>query len=357
MKKCGFFLASVLLVLSMFTPSAEAAGLKDIQTSHQFYDEITYLLNKKVITGYSDGTFKPDQAVTRGDAAIMIGRTLKWDGKQRDTQFKDVKKDKQASGYIASAAKLGVITGYSDQTFRPDAVISRGDMAIITAKAFNLYLESVFKFKDTGESMASYEAVHRLSLASITAGYPDGTFRPSLKVTRGQFSAFLARALEVEFKQKASIENSFAKNKTKQYTYKLQDAGLEVLTYKDVGRLYGENTDNVGYVWESHILETGEKHYLVEDESYQGLISAYPMSEYYVELKYPMKLGEKWDSYMSTGKITGINKTVATPFKTFTQAVEVTIDEGNRIYYVKNIGKVKVIDAKGKSIYELVDIH
>lgn len=357
MKKYGVFLVFVLLLFSVFGFSADVGGLKDLKTSHQFYDEISYLVNKEIISGYTDGTFKPDRAVTRGEAAIMIGRALKLDGKQRDTKFKDVTKDKQASGYITSAVNLGIITGYSNHTFKPDALISRGDMAIILSRAFDLYLESPFKFKDTGMNMVAYKAIHRLSRASITAGYTDSTFRPTLNISRGQFSAFLARALEVEFKQKASIENSFAKDKTKHYTFKSQQGGLEDLIYKDVGYIFGKDSDYVGYVWETTNQTSGEAIYLIEDESYQGLISAYPMSEYYVELIYPIKLGSKWESYMDTGEITGVDKIVTTPFKTFTQAVEVTLGGGAKVYYVKGVGKVKVLDAKGETIYELINIR
>ena len=122
-------------------------------------------------------------------------------------------------------------------------------MAIIFSRAFDLYMTSAFTYSDVGPKMAAYEDIHKLSAASITSGYTDGTYRPSLLTTRAHFAAFLARALDVKFKQKASIENSYALNKTKQYTYKYAlGKGLDVLTFKDVGTHHGEK---FGYMWES----------------------------------------------------------------------------------------------------------
>ena len=81
------------------------------------------------------------------------------------------------------------------------------------------------------------------------------------------------------------------------------------------------------------------------------------MSEYEKDLGYPIKVGHSWQSYSAHKKITAVNKTIATPYKTFTNAVEVTGDEGFKTYYVKNIGFVKSVDKNGRTLTELVDIQ
>ena len=339
MKKGIAFLASFILLFGVFTIKTEAASLKDVQPSHGFYEEITYLIDKSIISGYTDGTFKPDRVVTRGEAAIMIGKALKLDGTQRNTKFKDVGRDSKASGYIASAVEKGIIAGYPNQTFKPNASISRGDMSIILSRAFDLNIQSAFDFYDVGRNMAAYEHIHKLSAASISIGYSDGSYKPALNTTRAQFSAFLARALEPKFKQKASIKDSYALNKTKQYTYNTADFGKNVFTFKDVGIQFGQN---LGFAWEVKNVDTNATYSFVQEESYNGLVSYFPMSEVELELLYTVKLNNSWLSGQGQRKITALTRTVDTPYRTFDNAVEITDDSGYKIYYAKHIGLVKI---------------
>lgn len=353
MKKWGIFLLSIVLLISVAPKHVKAASFKDVSETHDFYEEIKYLSDKQVITGFSDGTFLPEKAVTRAEAAIMIGKAFKLDGTKRKTKFKDVDQGQTASGYIASAVEKGIITGYSNGTFKSGASINRGEMAIILSRAFDLSAESVFTFKDVGRSTAAFASIQELAAAAITAGYPDGTFRPNQNITRAQFSAFLSRGFEVSFKQKAAIKDSYTHDKTKQYTFKTSYNGIEQLTYKNVNVWEGMIK---GYMWEVRSLDNNEVNYFAEYESYDGLAIAYPVSEYTIELTYPIKLGNTWHSFETTYKVTGIGKTVNTAYQTFTNAVEVTGYEGRKAYYVKHVGLVKVVDRTGKALYELIEI-
>ena len=132
--------------------------------------------NKGIITGYADGTFRPDGEVTRAGAAIMIGRALDLDGEQRATRFSDVKADQKASGYIASAAEAGIIQGFPDETYRPNETVTRGQMAIFLSRAFKLTEEADVPFTDVSSSMASYLHIKRIVAENLTAGYEDNTF-------------------------------------------------------------------------------------------------------------------------------------------------------------------------------------
>ena len=191
----------VLLALGMFVSSTSAAVFHDVPAGHRFFNEINYLYNFSVISGYENGNFGPDDKVTRAAAAAMIGRALDLDGQQRATNFTDVKSSSFASGYIASAAERGIIMGYSDGTFRPNAVLTRGQMAILIARAFELSDTSSIRFTDVTSSNSSfYDSIYKIVEAGITNGYPDGTFKSDVHMTRAQFSAFLTRALNDDFK-------------------------------------------------------------------------------------------------------------------------------------------------------------
>ncbi len=195
MKRLLSILLIFLLVFSGFgLNKASAAQFSDVPASHGFYKEITYLLGKGVISPSSK--YGVNDKVSRADVAVMVSKAVGLNGTKRATKFKDVSASHSASGYIDSAVKAGIITGYSDGTFRPAEQVDRGQMAIFLARAFKLSVESPKNFKDMSPSVASHSSVKKIIQAKITTGFSDNTFRPADKLTRGQISAFLARAMQ-----------------------------------------------------------------------------------------------------------------------------------------------------------------
>src|SRR5690606_36037984 len=188
------WILAVVLVLSLAPlNNAEAATYNDVPNSHRFYDDIAYLYENGVV-GYNSN-YGVDKKLTREEAAVMLAKALGLDGKPTNTQFKDVNSSSPWSGYINSAVKAGIVTGFPDGTYCPKEIVDRGQMAIILARAFELKTESTKTFKDVGAKMAAYLFVKRIVHANITLGYPDNTYRPTEKVTKGQMTAFLARAM------------------------------------------------------------------------------------------------------------------------------------------------------------------
>jgi hypothetical protein len=356
LKKKLSILIAVVMTLALFAPSAFAAS--DLPKDHRFYEEITYLMDQEIVTGYSNGTVQPEKLVTRAEAAIMIARLKGFSGAQQETKFTDVPKSHPASGYIAEAVKAGLLSGYPGDVYKPDAPIIRGDMAMIVQRVFDLGLSTNWEFKDVSSNMKAYDAVQTMLLANITIGYPDKTFRPGVKVTRGQFSAFLARGMEPKFKNDATIPNSYLRDKTKVYV--LEASGEQVThTYKmhTIDPSLPEE-----FMWVLENNATGSVGANVESESYDSYTVGFPYSESYTDLAYPVKEGKEfvykylglYDKEMRT--ITGVNKTVATKYKTFTNATEVTDAKGAKHYYVEGHGKVKTVHASGE-VFELVDIR
>lgn len=198
LKKLISFVTFITVLFSTIIIQA-ASPFHDMTENTRFFDEMLYLYNESIIQGYSNGHFGPSDVVTRGDAAIMIGRALSYDGKKRESSFSDVSEHMNASGYIEQAVEQGVISGYPDGTFRPYDTVTRGQLAIFLTRAFQYDTHSSTTFSDVSPSMKASDSIARLVGAQITAGYPDGTFRPNEKVTRSQFSAFLARSLNDDF--------------------------------------------------------------------------------------------------------------------------------------------------------------
>lgn len=359
MKKILSFLAvfGIALLVAVQPVSAATNSFPDVQKNNRFHDEIQYLVEKEIITGYSNGKFQPKRNVTRGEAAIMIGRMLGYDGTRRTTRFKDVTIQNGASGYISEAAVHGIITGYRDGTFRSNEQISRGDMAMILARAFKIETGTIRKFKDVGERMTAYSSIRNIAGDFITTGYPDGTFRPTGKVTREQFSAFMARGLSAEYKQKTVKKDGYSRDMTKKYVFNSPKGDIRMEYKKTMGQ-FGE-VFYEGFFWVIEDPSYGKIEYVQQEETDEKLIQSFPFSEYYTDLNFPVKVGKTWyngPAPTDIVKITGVNKTVKTPYKTFTNAVEVS-ERGYKKYYVKGVGFVKSVDSAGKMVQELKSIQ
>ncbi|WP_238323752.1 S-layer homology domain-containing protein [Planococcus donghaensis] len=345
-----------LLTLSLAFPIAAAS---DLPKAHPFYDEINYLINRDVVRGYPDGTMRPDVGVTRAEAVIMIGRLKGFDSKQRATNFSDVPASHQASGYIAAAATAKLITGYPDGTYRPNNTITRAEMAFILSRLFIVPFRAGVSFTDISPNMPVYEPIQQILAANITIGYPDKTFRPTEKVTRGQFSAFLARGLEAKFKNDATISHSYLRDKTKSYIYNTE-YGTERHVYNYVPTRYGLE---MGFVWSIYQEDGSLVTDTLEFETHEAYTFGMPYSEAYMELIYPVKVGQSWytdTEYSAPRVITKTKVTVQTPYQTFTNAVEVTVpanpsfsEKGHVYYMVEGYGEVKSVELDGTIAKEL----
>lgn len=350
MKQYFLIVSAVFIVLAGgLSNQAKAAELIDLERNYIFYEEIMYLSGAGVISGYPDGTFRPDEKVTRAQAAMMIGRALNLDGTKRSQTFSDVRAAHQASGYIASAAEAGIIKGYPDGTFRPDDTVTRGQMAIFLSRAFQLTKEAVVPFTDVSPAMASFPYIKRLIAANLTQGYSDHTFRPEQKLTRAQFSAFLARGLNEEFKKNSSVQLSYLRDTSKVYYFRTDEQGSG---YCQFARSDGDW--NLWHVYIGNQYSTA----FADREDVQGCYIGYPGSEYDLELAYPIKTGYKWDGYgdyTDYYQLTASGLTIETPAGIFHDAAEVTTVEGWVSYYAPGAGLIKQI-YNGTVKFEIVQI-
>ncbi|MEH6943335.1 S-layer homology domain-containing protein [Bacillus sp. JJ722] len=194
-------LAILFSSLFLFNEKAEASSFSDIN-SHWAEKEMEYIFQKGIIKGYSDGTFKPNETITRAQAAIMIGRAMGINGdKSVNTRFPDVDASVTGSGYIYELEKIDVITGYGDGTYRPYEHVNRGD-AIIHLMRSSIAPSHPTKpypknpFKDVSSKQMSGDFVITAYHHGIVSGYADQTFRPYQLITRAEFSVFMARSLQ-----------------------------------------------------------------------------------------------------------------------------------------------------------------
>ena len=198
MKIMKTLLAVILLSVSIFPLAAEAkTNFKDVTQDFWAKEDINFLAERKIIFGYSNGDFGVGDHIRRSDAAVMIVRALAIDTKNRpNPKFKDVTPSSYAYDAIAAVTDEEIFYGNNGE-FKPSDTLTRAEMAAILTRAFQLTGKGEkVSFKDVPQTAWHYASVQALVAHGVTFGYSDNTFRPTDRITRAQFSAFLTRAIK-----------------------------------------------------------------------------------------------------------------------------------------------------------------
>ncbi|RSL31423.1 DUF3298 domain-containing protein [Salibacterium salarium] len=199
-------ISAVTFVTALFAyDSADAeTPFSDVSESFWAEEEVAYLNEEDVLTGYENGTFGVNDPMTRAQAARALARVHDLDTSEPESvSFEDVQKGDSAYPEIAAAVEAGY---FSDgETFQPHETITRAQMAAILSRAYDLTGEETVDYKDVPEDHWAYDDIRLLGEHRLTTGYDDLTFRPAEDVTRSQFSVFLARAEEESFRADAAV--------------------------------------------------------------------------------------------------------------------------------------------------------
>lgn len=177
----------------------KVALFPDLRTNYWYSGSIQYIFDRGIVTGFPDGTYRPESTITRAEAMTMIGRALGLKADASKHYFKDVKTDSYAAGYINKAYELGYIKGVSSTSFQPEAPIKRGDMAVIMKRVFELTSSGGTTFSDVAPSKYYADAVQAAYENGIVQGYKvDNTFRPEASITRAENAEILSKSLELQ---------------------------------------------------------------------------------------------------------------------------------------------------------------
>lgn len=208
----AFIMAAPAIVISPSAGAAESAHsynkmFKDVSSSHPYYDIIHTMVEQNIISGYEDGTFRPNETITRKQAATLINRavdvtkTLSYlhkigEGKEL-IEPKDVSIKSPSYLDIKAVLNAGIMELDKNGNFNPNEALTRGEMAKALVYAFDLIAHQLQKtFKDVSNTYSVYADV--LYVNHITTGYEDGTFRENNELTRAHFALFMYRAINVE---------------------------------------------------------------------------------------------------------------------------------------------------------------
>ena len=150
------------------------------------------------LVGYTDGTFGPERNMTRAEVTTMFARLLTEQieaDKTYANTFNDVPKSHWAADYIGYMQQFGIITGYPDGSFRPDAPVARAEFAAIASR-FEELTEGTKSFADVPATYWAAKYINFAATRGWVTGYADGTFRPKNSITRAEVAAVTCRLLE-----------------------------------------------------------------------------------------------------------------------------------------------------------------
>lgn len=203
-------LTAAFVVETQAIEAAVSNPYTDVTVKDGHYTAIVELTEKGIVTGVTKTLFQSAKPATRGEAALFIVNALGLDGAMSvNTTFKDLP---AASPYYQAVGILyerKIIGGYSDGTFRPHAPLKRAEIAKMLTLAFELDVANVTKTKfadvNTMSDVAAKRYIQTLIDYSITSGTTATTFSPYATLTRGQLATFLLRSINAKAEEMTVI--------------------------------------------------------------------------------------------------------------------------------------------------------
>lgn len=191
---------------AIFAVVSNSAAFSDTSSSWA-NAEIQQLGRKMVVSGYPDGSFRPAENVTRAEFIAILARSLGMPVRLPETTgYTDVDAGDWYAGYIAPMIRAGIITGYTDGTFRGNNNITREEAAVLLARAAE-YVKSDTSQVNNGGSPSAFadrdrisgyalEAIDTVQRSGLLQGYADRTFRPLLLTNRAETVKMISNLLQ-----------------------------------------------------------------------------------------------------------------------------------------------------------------
>ncbi|MCP1309706.1 S-layer homology domain-containing protein [Paenibacillus tyrfis] len=192
---------------SIYTVIEANKSFEDL-ASHWSKADVEMLANKLVVEGVSDKQFQPDRNITRAEFAALVVRSLGLNSVTANTYFTDINSSAWYAGVVATASKAGIINGYEDNTFRPDAQITREELAAMIIRSLTYagvasevsesnQAQQLAKFKDSSKIVWAKKEIAAAVNAGIINGLTDDTIGSAEKATRSQAATMLKRYLKL----------------------------------------------------------------------------------------------------------------------------------------------------------------
>ncbi|OGX68538.1 MAG: hypothetical protein A2189_07025 [Paenibacillus sp. RIFOXYA1_FULL_44_5] len=175
--------------------TAFVGGFTDI-SGHWAQGAIIDLYNRKLVSGFTDYTFRPDNSITRAEASVILVRAFRIT-QTSQPYFTDLPPDHWAYSSIAKAYAAGIINGYPNNTFQPDEPLTRMEMAAMIDHALGIdsQQQGQSPYSDVDANFWGADILMQLKQLGLVSGYPDGTFHPNQTATRAEFAVLIDKIL------------------------------------------------------------------------------------------------------------------------------------------------------------------
>lgn len=171
---------------------------------HWAQSDIELLAAKRIINGEAPNRFSPDKSITRAEFTAILVRSLGLRVPNKAATFSDVAKGDWFTDVIATAVEAGIVNGYTDGSFKPNEQVTREQMAVMLARALSYVNKSVEvnenaleKYTDKGSISAwAKPAIDELLTSQIMKGKSDTTIDPAALASRAEAAVMIKRFLQ-----------------------------------------------------------------------------------------------------------------------------------------------------------------
>ncbi|MGM7634686.1 S-layer homology domain-containing protein [Bacillus sp. Hm123] len=318
-----FILSVLLICTAVPMNHVQAAAepIKDMKSSYRFYESVWSLTAKGVLVSEDDDSLKvaPNKLVTRAEAADMITAILGLERESNHPGFRDVTKENVNYDSIAALAERGIITGFKDGTIKPNEILTRAQMAKMISLSFKYKTNAnaVIPFKDVVKGNWAVPYIDALVRSEVTNGTTATTFSPHHKLTRQQMALFLYRAhqkkpvsqyndeeifnLVRELQNKANMVVEYYKNvSTKRPSF--SKVRGELLPYAETALVdgfmkeyYNESCTECDWVMYDEVYDTGLPYEIMERSNKQIK----------VKVRYPAEMNDAYTAVWTLVNVKG----------------------------------------------------
>ena len=195
-------------------------------------------------------TFRADNSMTRGEATAMFARIMEQKpviGQTYPSKFKDVYEGDWYYNAIGFMTDMGIVSGYPDGTFRPNAPVTRAEFAMMVSKFAKLNTFTSNAFADLSSGHWAYEVINSAASKGWVTGYPDGTFRSDSEISRAEIVTIVNRMLE------RKADEDFVKN-NKALLLQFKDLNVSHWAYYNImeathGHDYSRKGPGIDEIW------------------------------------------------------------------------------------------------------------
>lgn len=171
---------------------------KNVTFMAQWGPALNHVDHFQYIGGYPDNTIRPDALITREEVATIYYRLLMDASRDlyqtSEHHFPDVEANRWSAQSIATLANAGILGGYEDGTFRPGEYITRAEFITIASRFYSVTASGSDSFPDIAGHWAN-PLINSAAKKGWIAGYPDGTFKPDQRITRAETVSLINRVL------------------------------------------------------------------------------------------------------------------------------------------------------------------